>query len=60
MRKADIAYIEIYQQAKKSIYVVDDYMNAKSLQHLCQKADGVKVVLFTENGKGGKGFLTKS
>ena len=50
--EADIAYIEIYQQAKKSIYVVDDYMNAKSLQHLSQKADGVEVVLFTENGKG--------
>ena len=49
--EADIAYIEIYQQAKKSIYVVDDYMNAKSLQHLSQKADGVEVVLFTENGK---------
>ena len=58
--EADIAYIEIYQQAKKSIYVVDDYMNAKSLQHLSQKADGVEVVLFTENGKGGKGFLTKA
>ncbi len=49
--EADIAYIEIYQQAKKSIYVIDDYMNAKSLQHLSQKADGVEVVLFTENGK---------
>ena len=58
--EADIAYIEIYQQAKKSIYVVDDYMNAKSLQHLSQKANGVEVVLFTENGKGRKGFLTKS
>lgn len=58
--EADIAYIEIYQQAKKLIYVVDDYMNAKSLQHLSQKADGVEVVLFTENGKGGRGFLTNS
>ncbi|MGN0279361.1 MAG: ORF6N domain-containing protein [Lachnospiraceae bacterium] len=58
--EADIAYIEIYQQAKKSIYVVDDYMNAKSLQHLSQKADGVEIVLFTENGKGGRGFLTNS
>ena len=58
--EADIAYIEIYQQAKKSIYVVDDYMNAKSLQHLSQKADGVEVILFTENGKGGGGFLTNS
>ena len=55
--EADIAYIE---QAKKSIYVVDDYMNAKSLQHLSQKAHGVEVVLFTENGKGGRGFLTNS
>jgi hypothetical protein len=58
--EADIAYIEIYQQAKKSIYVVDDYMNAKSLQHLSQKDDGVEVILFTENGKGGRGFLTNS
>lgn len=58
--EADIAYIEIYQQTKKSIYVVDDYMNAKSLQHLSQKANGVEVVLFTENGKGGRGFLTNS
>ena len=58
--EADIAYIEIYQQAKKSIYVVDDYMNAKSLQHLSQKVHGVEVVLFTENGKGGRGFLTNS
>ena len=58
--EADIAYIEIYQQAKKSIYVVDDYMNAKSLQHLSQKANGVEVILFTENGKGRRGFLTKS
>ena len=39
---------------------MDDYMNAKSLQHLSQKADGVEVVLFTENGKGGRGFLTNS
>ena len=58
--EADIAYIGIYQQAKKSIYVVDDYMNAKSLQHLSQKDDGVEVILFTENGKGGRGFLTNS
>ena len=58
--EADIAYIEIYQQAKETIYVVDDYMNAKSLQHLSQKANGVEVILFTENGKGRKGFLTKS
>ena len=63
IKKMPFAFTEqgIYiQQAKKSIYVVDDYMNAKSLQHLSQKTDGVEVVLFTENGKGGRGFLTNS
>ena len=35
--EADAAYIDIYQQAKKSIYVVDDYVNTKTLQLLSQK-----------------------
>ncbi len=58
--EADAAYIDIYQQAAKSIYVVDDYMNTKSLQLLSQKKSGVEVVLFTENGHGKRGFLTTS
>ena len=58
--EADVAYIDIYQQAAKSIYVVDDYMNAKSLQLLSQKNPRVEVVLFTENGHGKRGFLTTS
>ncbi len=57
--EADVAYIDIYQQAKHSIYVIDNYMNAKSLQLLSQKKSKVKVVLFTENGHGAKGFLTE-
>ena len=56
--EADVAYIDIYQQATTSIYVVDDYMSAKSLQLLSQKKPGVEVVLFTENGRGRNGFLT--
>ena len=56
--EADTAYIDIYQQATTSIYVVDDYMNTKTLQLLSQKKQGVEVVLFTENGHGRKGFLT--
>lgn len=56
--EADAAYIDIYQQAKKSIYVVDDYVNTKTLQLLSQKQIGVEVVLFTENGHGKRGFLT--
>ena len=58
--EADMAYIEIYQQATSSIYVIDDYMNAKTLQLLSQKQQGVEVVLFTENGHGHKGFLTQA
>ncbi len=27
--EADLAYINIYRQAKKSIYVIDDYVNSK-------------------------------
>jgi hypothetical protein len=56
--EADAAYIDIYQQAEKSIYVVDDYVNTKTLQLLSQKQVGVEVVLFTENGRGKRGFLT--
>lgn len=56
--EADAAYIDIYQQASKSIYVVDDYMSTKTLQLLSQKKQGVEVILFTENGHGKKGFLT--
>jgi len=56
--EADVAYIDIYQQAKKSIYVVDDYVNTKTLQLLSQKQTGVEVILFTENGHGKRGFLT--
>ena len=58
--EADAAYIDIYQQAKRSIYVVDDYVNTKTLQLLSQKQAGVEVILFTENGHGKRGFLTTS
>ncbi len=56
--EADAAYIDIYQQATVSIYVVDDYVNTKTLQLLSQKKTGVEVILFTENGHGRNGFLT--
>ena len=56
--EADAAYIDIYQRANQSIYVVDNYMNIKTLQLLSQKKQGVEVVLFTENGHGRNGFLT--
>lgn len=58
--EADKAYVDIYQQAASSIYVVDDYVNTKTLQLLSQKRTGVEVVLFTENGHGRNGFLTSA
>ena len=58
--EADAAYVDIYQQANASIYVVDDYVNTKTLQLLSQKKEGVEVILFTENGHGRKGFLTSA
>lgn len=58
--EADLAYIDIYKKAKKSIYVVDDYVNIKTLHLLSHKKKGVHVVLFTENGFGRPGFLTSS
>ncbi|MGN8774383.1 ORF6N domain-containing protein [Candidatus Weimeria sp. HCP3S3_B5] len=58
--EADVAYIKIYQMAKKSIYVIDDYVNIKTLHQLSQKKNGVSVILFTENGHGRRGFLTSS
>lgn len=56
--EADAAYIDIYQQATSSIYVVDDYVNTKTLQLLSQKKIGVEVIIFTENVHGRNGFLT--
>ena len=50
--EADKAYIEIYQKAKKSIYVVDDYVSIKTLHLLSHKKAGVAVILLTENGFG--------
>ena len=58
--EADMAYIDIYKKAKKSIYVVDDYVKIKTLHLLSHKKKGVHVVLFTENGFGRPGFLTSS
>lgn len=59
--EADKAYINIYQKAKNSIYVVDDYVNIKTLDLLSHKKKGVDVILFTENGFGrSKDFLTAS
>lgn len=51
---ADEAYIKIYEQAKQSIYVIDNYINIHTLSHLKCKNKGVEVIIFSDNLGNGK------
>ncbi|MBO5260006.1 MAG: ORF6N domain-containing protein [Agathobacter sp.] len=50
---ADLAYSEIYAQAKKTIYVVDNYIGLRTLVLLKNAPVGVDITLFSDN-VGGK------
>lgn len=56
--EADVAYIDIYSHAEKTIHIIDDYVNIKTLQLLSYKSAEVDVTLFTENKHGRNGALT--
>lgn len=47
--KADLAYSQIYGQAQKSIYVVDNYIGVKTLALLKNSNQGVNIILFSDN-----------
>ena len=47
--KADVVYDEIYRQAKKSIFVVDNYIGFKTLEKLINIQAGVEVTIFSDN-----------
>ena len=47
--EADIAYQEIYRKAKFSIYVIDDYIDIKTLQLLKCCKPNVNIIIFTDN-----------
>ena len=47
--KADVVYDEIYRQAKKSIFIVDNYIGLKTLEKLINIQDGVIVSIFSDN-----------
>lgn len=49
LAKADVTYIDIYSHAKKSIHIVDDYINIKTLYLLQEVKQGVKVTIFSDN-----------
>ena len=57
--EADLAYCKIYESAKKSIYVVDNYIGLKTLELLRFAGEGVGIVVFSDNSRN-KNMLTES
>ena len=51
---ADVAYSSIYSQAKKSIYLIDNYIGLRTLVMLKNAPAGVDVKLFSDNVGTGK------
>ncbi len=51
--EADLAYQEIYSQAKKTIFVIDNYIGLKTLVLLKSVSKNVKITIFTDNLKKG-------
>ena len=49
MVEADAAYSKIFALAKKSIYLIDNYVGIKTLALLKNAANGVKIIIFTDN-----------
>lgn len=47
--KSDLAYSEIYAQAKKTIYVIDNYIGLRTLVLLKNAPRGVEITLFSDN-----------
>ena len=56
--EADVAYTQIYGLAKKSVLIVDDYLDVKTLDLLRYVAKGVSVKIFSEQH--GRTRLTES
>ena len=47
--EGDIAYQEIYRIANKSIYIVDDYIDIKTLQLLKSVKGDIEIMIFSDN-----------
>ena len=57
--EADVAYTRVYKSAKKSIYVIDNYIGLKTLELLRATKDSVEVIIFSDNVRN-KDMLTKN
>ena len=47
--ESDIAYQRIYSMAKQCVYVIDDYIDVKTIQLLKSCDSGVRIVVFSDN-----------
>ncbi len=47
--KADLTYMDIYSKAIKTVYIVDDYINLKTLHLLHSIRPGVTITVFSDN-----------
>ena len=56
--EADVAYTQIYGMAKKSVLIVDDYLNVKTLDLLRCVAKGISIKIFSEQH--GRTHLTEN
>ena len=57
--EADVAYTKLYKSAKKSIYVIDNYIGLKTLELLRAAKDSIEVIIFSDNVRH-KDMLTKN
>lgn len=57
--EADVAYTKIYKSAKKSIYVIDNYIGLKTLELLRAARDNIQIIVFSDNVRN-KDMLTKN
>ena len=57
--EADVAYTNLYKSAKKSIYVIDNYIGLKTLELLRAAKDNIEVIVFSDNVRN-KDMLTKN
>ncbi|KDE61750.1 hypothetical protein FUSO5_11065 [Fusobacterium necrophorum BFTR-1] len=46
--EANIAYTKIYKSAKKSIYVIDNYIELKTLELLTSARDNTQIIIFAK------------
>lgn len=56
--ESDVAYQRIYSMAKQSVYLIDDYIDVKTIQLLKSCNSGVHIIVFSDNKA--KNSLTKS